>query len=68
MPATDKFCISFKLVFFKIATGSTLPITEMSTRNLLGGEERPARKTDNFAAIWETTVYKICKPQRLFNP
>jgi hypothetical protein len=30
-----------------MALGSTQPLTEMSTRNLPGGKERPARKTDN---------------------
>jgi hypothetical protein len=27
--------------------GSTQPLTEMSTRNLPGGKEQPARKADN---------------------
>jgi hypothetical protein len=30
-----------------IALGSTQPLTEMSTRNLLGGKGRPARGADN---------------------
>jgi hypothetical protein len=34
--------------------GSTQPLTEMSTRNLPGDKERPARKADNLTAI--------CKP------
>jgi hypothetical protein len=33
--------------------GSTQPITEMSTRNLRGGKDRRARKSDNFTAICE---------------
>jgi hypothetical protein len=33
--------------------GSTQPLTEMSTKNLLGGKKRPARKADNLAAIYE---------------
>jgi hypothetical protein len=33
--------------------GSTQPLTEMSTRNLPGGKKRPARRTDNLAAIYE---------------
>jgi hypothetical protein len=33
--------------------GSTQPLTKMSTRNLLGGKERPAHKADNLAAISE---------------
>jgi hypothetical protein len=36
--------------------GSTQPLTEMSTRNLPGGEGRPARKTDNLTAICAPTV------------
>jgi hypothetical protein len=30
-----------------MALGSTRPLTEMSTRNLLGGKGRLARKADN---------------------
>jgi hypothetical protein len=47
------------------ALGSTQPLTEMSTRNIPGGEVRPARKADNLTAICELTVYKMCKPQHL---
>jgi hypothetical protein len=36
-----------------MALGSTQPLTEMSTSNLPGGKERPARKTDNLTAIYE---------------
>jgi hypothetical protein len=39
-----------------IALGSTQPLTEMSTRNLPGAKGRPARKADNFTAIYELTV------------
>jgi hypothetical protein len=49
--------------FFKInpssrtmALESTQPLTEMSTRNLPGGKERPARKADNLTAISEPIV------------
>jgi hypothetical protein len=35
---------------------STQPLTEMSTRNLPGGKERPARKADNLTAISEQIV------------
>jgi hypothetical protein len=38
--------------------GSTQPLTEMSTRNIPGGEGRPARKADNVTAICEPIVYK----------
>jgi hypothetical protein len=34
--------------------GSTQPLTEMSTRNLPGGKERPARKADNLTVICES--------------
>jgi hypothetical protein len=36
--------------------GSTQPLTEMSTMNILGGKERLARKADNFTAICEPFV------------
>jgi hypothetical protein len=39
-----------------MALGSTHSLTEMSTRNLLGGKGRPAHKADNFAAICEPIV------------
>jgi hypothetical protein len=37
---------------------STQPLTEMSTRNLPGGKERPARRAEYFAAICEPNVWK----------
>jgi hypothetical protein len=39
-----------------MALESTQPLTQMSTRNLPGGEGRPARKADNFTAICELIV------------
>jgi hypothetical protein len=36
--------------------GSTQPLTEMSTRNLPGGEGWPARDADNLTAICEPIV------------
>jgi hypothetical protein len=43
-----------------MALGSTDPLTEMSTRNLPGGDkDRPARKTDNLTAICEP-VFRKC--------
>jgi hypothetical protein len=39
-----------------MALVSTQPLTEMSTKNLLGDKERPARKTDNLTAICEPIV------------
>jgi hypothetical protein len=41
-----------------MALGSTQPLTEMSTRNIPGGEGRPARIADNLTAICEPIVYK----------
>jgi hypothetical protein len=39
-----------------MALGSTKPLTEISTRNLLGGEGWPAREADNLTAICEPIV------------
>jgi hypothetical protein len=39
-----------------MALRSTQPLTEMSTRNLPGGEGRPARGADNLTAISEPIV------------
>jgi hypothetical protein len=47
-----------------MALGSTQPLTEMSTRDLLGGKERPKRKADNLTSICDSTVYKMWEPQR----
>jgi hypothetical protein len=48
-----------------MALGSTQPLTEMSTRNLPGGEWWPARKADNLTAICKPIVYKMWEPRRL---
>jgi hypothetical protein len=48
-----------------MALGSTQPLTEMDTRNFLGGKKRPARRADNFAAIYEPNVWKLWEPQPL---
>jgi hypothetical protein len=47
-----------------MALGSTQPLTEMSTRNILGSKGRPARKADNMPPF-ELIVYKMWEPQRL---
>jgi hypothetical protein len=44
---------------------STKPLTEMSTRNILWGKGRSARKADNLTAICEMIVYKMCEPRRV---
>jgi hypothetical protein len=41
-----------------MALGSTLPLTEMSTRNLPGDKNRPEPRADNLAAIYERNVWK----------
>jgi hypothetical protein len=41
-----------------MALGPTQPLTEMSIRKFLGGENLPARKADNLAAICEPNVSK----------
>jgi hypothetical protein len=43
---------------------STQSLTEMSTRNILGGKGRPARKADNLTAICEPIVWILWDPQR----
>jgi hypothetical protein len=48
-----------------MALGSTQPLTKMSTRNIPGGEGRPARKADNLTAICEPIVYKMWELQHL---
>jgi hypothetical protein len=39
-----------------MALGSTYSLTEMITRNVPGGKQRPARKADNLTAICEPIV------------
>jgi hypothetical protein len=39
-----------------VALGSTERLTEISTRNFLGGKKRPARTADNLAGIYEPIV------------
>jgi hypothetical protein len=48
-----------------VSLGSIQPLTAVSTRNLPGGKERPARKADNHTAICEPIVYKMWEPRRL---
>jgi hypothetical protein len=48
-----------------MALGSTLPLSEMSARNLSGGKGRPERKADNLTVICEPTVWKMCEPRSL---
>jgi hypothetical protein len=39
-----------------MALGSTQPLTEMRTRYLPGGKERPAREADNLTTIYALIV------------
>jgi hypothetical protein len=39
-----------------MALGSTQPLTEISTRNLLGGKKQPVHRADNLATICEPNV------------
>jgi hypothetical protein len=39
-----------------VVLGSTQPLTEMSTRNIPGGEKRPALTADNLTAVCEPIV------------
>jgi hypothetical protein len=48
-----------------MALGLTQPLTEISTRNLLGGKGRPAPKAHNLTAICEPIVWKIWEPRPL---
>jgi hypothetical protein len=50
-----------------MALGSTQPLIEMSTKNFPWGKKRPARRTDNPAAIYEPNVWK-CGSLNLSKP
>jgi hypothetical protein len=43
-----------------MALGSTQPLTEMITRNLPEGKERPAHKADTLTVICESIIYTKC--------
>jgi hypothetical protein len=45
-----------------MALGSTLPLREMSTRDLSGDKGRPALKADDLTAICEPIIYQIWEP------
>jgi hypothetical protein len=51
-----------------MALGSTLPLTEMSIRNLHGGKGRPARKAHNLTAICEPIVLENVTASTSRNP
>jgi hypothetical protein len=63
----DSLCSSWDFFFFSwpnLSSRTTVmrspqPLTEMSTRNFLGGRGRQAHKADNLIAICETTVWKM---------
>jgi hypothetical protein len=43
-----------------MALGSTKPLTEMNTRNLLGGKGRPVRRAHKLTVICESIVLTKC--------
>jgi hypothetical protein len=47
-----------------MAMGFTQPLTEMSTRNLPGGNAWPARKAVNLTAICEPGILDVSQPYR----
>jgi hypothetical protein len=49
-----------------MALGSTQSLTEMSTRNVLGGKGRPARKADNLT-IYES-IFRKCGNLNISKP
>jgi hypothetical protein len=51
-----------------MALGSTQPLTEMNTRNLRGGTERPARKAANLTAICKPIVIENMGASKSHNP
>jgi hypothetical protein len=51
-----------------MALGSNQPLTEMSTRNILGGKRMPVRNTDNLTAICEPTVYENLNISQPYGP
>jgi hypothetical protein len=48
-----------------MALGSTQTLTEMNTRTLTGGKDRPARKAEKLTTICEPAVYMMCELRRL---
>jgi hypothetical protein len=46
-----------------MALRSTLPLTEMRTRNIPGGKGRPEPKADN---LYEPIVWEMWRPQHLY--
>jgi hypothetical protein len=50
-----------------MALGTNQPLTEMSTRDLPGGEKRPARRADKLVAICEPNAWK-CEILNLSQP
>jgi hypothetical protein len=46
----------FQLTYRNMAMVLTQSLTEMRTRNILGGKGRPARKADILASIYEPIV------------
>jgi hypothetical protein len=51
-----------------MALGLTQPPTEVSTRTLSGGKERPAHEADNLTAVCEPIVWKNVGASTSHNP
>jgi hypothetical protein len=47
-----------------VALGSTLPLREISARNLPGGKGQPVHEADNLSTICELIVWQIWEPWR----
>jgi hypothetical protein len=72
-------CVFFFFFFFlplnlpnpsscTMALGSSQPLTEMSTRNLPGGEGRPTRRAGNLTAICEPILLTKCRSLDVSQP
>jgi hypothetical protein len=48
-----------------MALGSTQPLTQMSTKNLPGSKDRPARKDGNLTAFYKSIGLEMWEPRRL---
>jgi hypothetical protein len=59
------FSIDLILPAALLPLGWTQPLTEMSTKNLPVGKERPVCKVDILTAICEPIVKKMWEPRRL---
>jgi hypothetical protein len=61
-PISVSYCGRKHTTFWGVDSASN---GRMCTRNLPGGEGRPARKVDNLTAICEPIVWELWEPRRL---